>query len=76
MDATLHCLTTPPSAPPASAPRLWASPMAARFRPAPPHDSRQRPHATTIRRARPGLLQAPENIIDVDNGIDFSVETV
>lgn len=72
MDVTLHCLTTPPSAPPASAPRLWASPMAARFRPAPPYDSRQRPHATMIQRARPGPLQAPENII----GIGISVETV
>ncbi|WP_234437819.1 hypothetical protein [Streptomyces sp. WM6368] len=32
MDATLHSLTTPPSASPASESRLWVSPMAARSR--------------------------------------------
>ncbi|MFD9523745.1 hypothetical protein ACFWAW_41480, partial [Streptomyces sp. NPDC059979] len=32
VDATLPSLTTPPSASPASASRLWGSPMAARSR--------------------------------------------
>ncbi|WP_405786681.1 hypothetical protein OG753_00965 [Streptomyces sp. NBC_00029] len=32
VDATLHSLTTPPSASPASASRLWVSPMPARSR--------------------------------------------